>query len=197
MKKILLSVSLSFLIIISSCICALADTIDLATPELDPPAYDSYLILSRVNDFGENRYYCWLYNSTDWTPTVNSEGTLITWTKNRETAYVKYFTYRDESEYNKDGYNGGWGTFVEYDDSLFLSSNGFTIHKSSIDIYDDKGLLFFQGLPLEKVIQKTLTEKMIPMMVGALKILVPCGVGCLALLIVLKLFGKKSLIFRA
>ena len=58
----------------------------------------------------------------------------------------------------------------------------------------------FQLPPLAEMVLKVTEEEMvevtIPNLLGVLKILVPCGVGCLALLVGLKLFGKKSLISR-
>ena len=192
MKKIILSVSLALLIIVSTCICAFADTVDFPEPTLDPPYTDSYIIYLR-EDFSYNYYVCVLYNSDDWTVEVDKNTNYLVWTKNRDTAYIKYSKSIKTTEWS-----GSWGTFSQ-DNSVgsITFGNSKTIYKSNKDIYDTENKLFFQGLPLEKVIMKTLTEKMIPMMVGTLKILVPCGVGCLALLIVLGIFGKKSLIFRA
>lgn len=87
------------------------------------------------------------------------------------------------------------------------TSQRLTVLWSSYNFKDNTGNLimsgdpyFFPQVPLaELVLEVTegeLVEVAIPNLVGALKILVPCGVGCLALLAGLKLFGKRSLIFR-
>lgn len=59
---------------------------------------------------------------------------------------------------------------------------------------------FFPPPPLAEVIQGVAMEELqtetLPKMGGTMKILVACGVGLMACLVVLKLFGKRSLIFR-
>lgn len=54
--------------------------------------------------------------------------------------------------------------------------------------------------PLSEVIQgvteETLQEKTLPEVNGTMNTLLLCGVGLIALLVVLKLFGKRSLIYR-
>lgn len=56
----------------------------------------------------------------------------------------------------------------------------------------------FFTIPLPEVIQgvtaETLNSQTVPALGGTMKVLVLCGVGLIALLVVLKLFGKRSLI---
>lgn len=196
MKKIVLSVSLSFLIILTTCICALADTVDFGIPTMDSPQYDNYIIYEGYYKGGSTRMYiCTLYNTSDWDVSVNKSTGSLVWTKKRETAYVRYTSRIETNYYDKKNENNGWFTFQQ-DDFTTMAMHNTTIHRASEDIYDEDNLLFFQGLPLEKVVEKSLTEILVKKTVGTLKVLTLCGVGCLALLIALKLFGKKSLIFR-
>lgn len=92
------------------------------------------------------------------------------------------------------------------------SSSGIGLSKtyvvdSNFDIYDKSGNVAFEGggdfftppPPLAELVLEVTEEELvtvaIPEMVGAMKVLVPCGVGLMALLVGLSLFGKRSLLF--
>lgn len=78
---------------------------------------------------------------------------------------------------------------------------------SNFDIYNSKGTLYYEGdlnfsqAPLAVTVLNLAGERLevvvIPEMVQTMTILVLCGVGCLASLTVLKLLGKRSLIYRS
>lgn len=76
---------------------------------------------------------------------------------------------------------------------------------SSFPMRDENGTIIFARdtdffpQPLWEMMEQVTQGEMMGLtteVVGAMKILALCGVGCLALLVVLKLFGKRSLIYR-
>lgn len=74
--------------------------------------------------------------------------------------------------------------------------NCVSVEDSTIDIYRVDGSLFFQLTPtLAEVITQGV-QTMALQVVGAMKILVVCGVGLIALLAVLGVFGKVFRIFQ-
>ena len=95
--------------------------------------------------------------------------------------------------------NGGWA----YDSVNSLRSFTFVADTlnfvySTVDIYDTTGNRFFP-LPLWEMMGQVTQGEMTGLQTetaGTMRILVLCGVGCLALLVVLSLFGKRSLIYR-
>lgn len=109
-----------------------------------------------------------------------------------------YFVYRS--------IDGGWA-FLS-DSSGGITINKTDVAKSSHDLKNGDGSLFMAGdvtgfffpmTPLAEMVLEVTEEELvtvtIPEMVGAMKVLVPCGVGLMALLVGLSLFGKRSLIF--
>ena len=88
--------------------------------------------------------------------------------------------------------------------------NGFNYSKvkfTSYDLTNSSGYLYFDGdenffLPPRPLAVEVgaMTEEtlvgILPQMGGMMSTLALCGVGCLALLVGLRLFGKRSLIFR-
>ena len=71
---------------------------------------------------------------------------------------------------------------------------------STVDVYNEDGSVFFtpsavMAQPLEEIM-RTEMPKFQETTVGTMMILVVCGVGLIALLVVLNLFGKVSRIFR-
>lgn len=115
--------------------------------------------------------------------------------------YVKWYFNRDSMTWDF-MHNG---TLADGQEELGKRVN---VYWASYDFLDYSGNLieaadpnFFPPTPLAEMVLEVTEEELvqvtIPNLVGGLKILVPCGVGCLALLAVLKLFGKRSLIFRS
>ena len=102
--------------------------------------------------------------------------------------------------------DGSWA--LDTDISLSAGSNGTgysllngtEILYSDLDVYDSDGNVFFQGAPtqaeiLQEIVRTELTDNLNPKVVGAMTTLTVCGVGLIASLVVLNLFGKKSLIY--
>ena len=90
------------------------------------------------------------------------------------------------------------GTYIVRGSDILIWTN--------FDIYDIDGILNYEGdlnfppAPLPKVVHKVAEEhlpKVGQALVGAMKVLLPCGVGCLALLMALNLFGKVFRIFHS
>lgn len=102
--------------------------------------------------------------------------------------------------------DGEWERYSGYTNEPFFRmsvGSNVLIFESTDDIYKYDGTLFFQappeGMSLTEAIQVMIhleMEKFPKILVGAMKILVLCGVGCLALLMVFPLFGKVLRIFR-
>ena len=140
--------------------------------------------------------------------------------KKVSTTYLFYTTkplIADGSNIRADGgtsyvqfsyYLGAWGKYYESSIPADSYSNIFggsdTIIWSSSNIYTTSGLVYFNGDPnfftlaerVRLLVGETLLEVTVPRMAGTMKILVLCGVGLMASLVLLKLFGKRLLIFR-
>lgn len=99
--------------------------------------------------------------------------------------------------------DGEWvntGTYQQHDLTVYTGINEKSyVLGSSLDIYNDDGTLFFEPtpvvVPLEEIM-KTEMPKFSQTTVGTMMILTVCGVGLIALLVVLNLFGKVSQIFH-
>ena len=78
----------------------------------------------------------------------------------------------------------------------YTFEEGMTVYQSTFDWYDESGNRFFPVPLWEQVVKVTQGEMqgLTQEMGGTMKVLVPCGVGLMALLVVLSLFGKRSLI---
>lgn len=106
---------------------------------------------------------------------------------------VKRLTYRlsDDGEwYQHDSQS--------VDSTLFGDFEEIDMIYSTLSFYKEDGTLFFP-LPLWAEVEKVTQGEMMTTLaetLGTMKILMVCGVGCLALLVVLSLFGKRSLISR-
>lgn len=111
-------------------------------------------------------------------------------------------------ELSADGASWVYINSQSYTSSQYLakSSYGSSWVWSNFDIYSDSGSLCYEGdlnfhrPPLAEVVQAVTAEgltEMLPKVAGTMKILALCGVGCLALLVGLRLFGKRSLIYRS
>ena len=108
--------------------------------------------------------------------------------------YLETYDITTSGLSNKQAFNQNGGTFSA---KSFL----WTSH----DIYDADGVLKLEGdpnfmvaPPLQTILLKVMGEQLkatVPEIHGTMRILVVCGVGCLALLVGLKLFGKRSLLF--
>lgn len=189
MKKFIITFLTIFTMIVTMCTSVLASEHAITPPVLSNSC-DAYVVFYYYN--GNDFYYQMvMYNSDDWTLTKVSNNTYE-WTKNRETAYVRYY-----SNIKSSNYSASWGTMQQYDN---MSMSGYSyrcdVVDSNIDLYDSEGSLFFQGMTLEEVTNKNLQKNLVPKVVGTITTLTLCGVGCLALLMVSKVFGKVFATFR-
>lgn len=106
---------------------------------------------------------------------------------------VKRLTYRlsDDGEwYQHDSQS--------VDSTLFGDFEEIDMIYSTLSFYKEDGTLFFP-LPLWAEVEKVTQGEMMTALaetLGTMKTLMVCGVGCLALLVVLSLYGKRSLISR-
>lgn len=118
------------------------------------------------------------------------------------------FVQSTKAGYRSWKYNPDEGVWVTSGTGSNVSTIMYDVYVSSHDINTDNGGLHKTGYldffsappPLAEVIQGVTEEAMtdsLPALGGTMTILAVCGVGCLALLVVLKLFGKRSLIFRS
>lgn len=83
-----------------------------------------------------------------------------------------------------------------YDSHAINFASGSSVLSSDWNIYDENGDLFFQNplwMEMDLVTQGEM-EALKADLAGTMKILTVCGVGCLALLTVLVLFGKRWLL---
>lgn len=119
----------------------------------------------------------------------------------RGTAYIAYFddmatVYRYSSSNGNDwelNVDGATGT------SFTIGADGYLeLQKSTFTWYDAAGNPFFPE-PLWKEMGELTQGEMGQALLetlGTMRTLMVCGIGCLAFLVVLSLFGKRSLIFR-
>lgn len=87
-----------------------------------------------------------------------------------------------------------WEAYTSYEGGTRSFDSGTTFLASTIDIYTDEDQLVF---PPPRTLQEVLVEEpqvLMDKVVGVMKTLVVCGVGCLALLIGLNLLRRKSVI---
>lgn len=120
-----------------------------------------------------------------------------------DTSQQNGLLYYSESygNYRLDTTNNEW--VLSSDDSPYTiggtNNNSVDIYYSSDTIYDQNGDTFFPiplWMEMDNLTQGEMENNLNPTVVGILMTLMVCGVGCLALLVVLKLFGKRSLISR-
>lgn len=160
-----------------------------------PPAVDGtnkhYALFSGTWDGLQGWYYVVSTSSADYTIRGDLVGDYYKVTYDNQAESSMYVSY--------DGIN--WERkAMSFTSSRFVPKNSTTeLVDSSHNWYDESGELFFP-LPLWMEIQGVTEGEMLTMPLtvgGVMKILAVCGVGCLALLAVLKLFGKRLLIFRS
>lgn len=181
MKKYLIMMVATFTLMISMCVCAYAS--DLPLPPTDN-TNNAYLVYKNKDD---GYYYAILYNYNDWTPILN--GSNLTWIKHRETAYIRYLSVKSKADISN-----GWGTFSQLNngDSPLVES----VILSNRNICDSSGKVVFRVPPkLREETEKALKKFQITTG-GTTNTLILCGVGCLACLMGLKIFGKVFAIFH-
>lgn len=165
--------------------------------EFKPPSdalgenYDAYLVTKRVYS-NETYYRILVYNSSDWSVIWDSNYNLV-WTQNRESPYVRYYSEVKASQYDSSGYNGGWGTMQQLSG---MEHTAWDIYYGNQTLYNENGTMVFHPTHLLKERTREALTTLSQEVGGVMNILVLCGVGCLACLTVLGLFGRRSLIFR-
>lgn len=186
MKKILVLL-LVFVMTFVVTISVSAETPPALPDELLPgSSYYGYVVYD-----GNYKYY--LTNSSLWATSTELSATV----RSSEAISFKYYLYT----------NGEWVRQGSYNDIPKLNLGN--ILYNSVDVYTSDGVLalsatpdfFYPPRPLAEVIQevtgKTLQEEAVPAVGGTMTILALCGVGLIASLVVLKLFGKRSLIYHS
>lgn len=106
--------------------------------------------------------------------------------------YIEFF-YNPEVGYWQQSATGS-GAFMQGVNEIRASS--FGVQYDGETITPGGGDFFTMPLPemIQGVTAETLNSQTVPALGGTMKVLVLCGVGLIASLVVLKLFGKRSLI---
>lgn len=200
MKKFL-SVALALVMVFTLSLSAFASDYEFseAMPELDFESYP-YVYMIKYLDFGIERGYLF---ATPWPLEFVSDDTGgYSLVATGEGTY-RYYNYNMPPNY------GGWSyDFYEgYDGKMLLGKvNGFKnnthIEVANYNLNLD-GAPFLDGdenfgvTPLTEVVQEVVNQAMaleMAKMEKTMGLLTVCGIGCLALLIGLVLFGKRSLL---
>lgn len=163
---------------------------------------DDYTIIGDLNLPADGMDYIISYNSD------YDEFFLISWIP--ADGFTIYYDSSDSfiklhemSSFYMDWYGkNGWaegGTLQSKDvHHLVVSSIQYPVY-STVNILDSDGELFFPpAVPLAEVVEELTMEQSMAVQnqtVGVMKILVPCGVGCLALLMALPTLRKGFLRF--
>lgn len=203
MKKLLTVLSLAF-VFICSCIPLSASASPIVEGVvLNPPYTEGYAKHWYFVFEYQGYYHLWEYGSNDYTSEpklqVNKERTKITHWNSLPTGFCQMYIWDDLTmSWDK---NGGISTSQSYRNSNFDITQ-MEIIKSDVNILDYDGTVFF--LPRPFYLMKTTGEmtgaismkSLWKTMVGNLEIVTLFGVGLLALVIGLKIFGKISKIFR-
>lgn len=155
-----------------------------AVPSLGNP-YARYYLYRVISS---DRIYIVAYPSTV-TPTYDS-------TKQNGQLYFS----ESYGNYRLDTTNNEWVLSSEESPYTIGGNNSTSVENlySSVQIYDENGDPFFP-IPLWMEMEKVTQGEMQGLTVttaGTIQTLALCGVGLMALLVVLSLFGKRSLIFR-
>lgn len=165
------------------------------TPSDFPSGYPSVPSLNMP----DANYYLYKVNSTDREYLVVYPSAVTpTYDTTKQNGYLYFSESYGSYELNKT--TNEWE--LSNDESPYFiggtNNNSVDIKYSSDTIYDQNGDTFFPiplWMEMEQVTQGEM-KLFNPTMVGILTTLMVCGVGCLALLVVLKLFGNRSLISR-
>lgn len=120
------------------------------------------------------------------------DGQIVIDTNGENSSYLKYTQWGND-----------WRLVESYDDGTTITADNLV---SSFNILDTDGNIVYNHdtdffpvplwVEMDNLTQGEMVNKFSPTLVGMILTLMVCGVGCLALLVVLKLFGKRSLIFR-
>lgn len=161
-----------------------------ALPSVDG-AYQNYFIYQ-----SDGKYTLYIISSdTSYTVDAEASGGYLTFGTSEVSSSYKY-TYDGGTDWYRESSRND----VYYNNKVNAGSTSVELLVSTFNWYDEDGGLFFpKPLPLHLAIGEMTAVEMgevLPEAVGTMKILAVCGVGCLALLAVLKLFGKRLLIFR-
>jgi len=119
------------------------------------------------------------------------DGQIVIDTNSEHTSYLKYTQWGND-----------WRLVESYDDGTTITADTLV---SSFNILDTDGNIVYNHdtdffpvplwVEMDNLTQGEMVNKFNPTLVGMILTLTVCGVGCLALLVVLKLFGKRSLTY--
>lgn len=159
---------------------------------LPSTTYDSHTIIKDVSGT------TYLYMVDGGTPTIKYLEPASTSGKYRLT-FEFPGTYPDYMVFRYQLINGEWAYDSVGTMSSFTFGDPITFVYTDTDVLDASGNVFFP-LPLWAEMGQVTQGEMVGLAQttdGTILILVLCGVGLMALLMVLSLFGKRSLIFRS
>lgn len=147
--------------------------------------------LNTVMFYSGTTYYYTVYSSDD-AYTIKGYPYGTRWRTDTSTS-VNVRKYESH-----DGLN--WAqTYNDNSSSNYPGEQGYDLISSTFTWYDENDEPFFP-VPLWAEVEEVTQGEMMGLgqtMGGTLKVLVPCGVGLMACLVVLGLFGKRLLIFRS
>ena len=188
-KRLLLILFCSFVMVFSSvATCFASETVEVVRPNNISSTYDGCVIFkSGVS------YTCIVYKKGQGKP-ISSSSYLCVNKIGTDSAYSPYISRVDIDEYDPTGQNGGWGTMQTY--SWGTSIQCKTILYSTDDVCDKDGNVVFPLTPPLKEVTEMALANFQTKTGGVMKILVVCGVGLIALLVGLNLFGKVFAIFQ-
>lgn len=199
MKKILLTCLMVCTLVMTMCMTTFAAD-SVYFPELpsdwEEHGTDYVLRIDPTYTWG-SKYHMYVYTSDN--PVVYKGG--MPYFPN--SYWIKFATYSDGVWTWDDTRGGGSGETFFGETYYFLGSVDISqIVGASKDIVDASNNVVFQPTPPPTMAQKVLMSLEEALMTlsskvgGVMRILVLCGVGCLASLMALKLFGKVLPIFR-
>lgn len=191
MKK-LLYLMLSALFFVSFSLPSYASTFDLPLPEKPSPNSIVYAFKNGLNTTADiivdGSYYL---DFAEYNPSTGD----VTYKFTKNITMHRYL-------YN----NNSWSLYNSYTlDTVVFKANKPGENEllySDVNVYNTDGTIFFQVAPPTEgtpTVEGTITEEMKKFqttLVGTMRILMVCGVGLIALLIGLNLFGKVFRIFR-
>lgn len=185
MKKFLTMFSLMAVVVMSTCIPAFAVSYPAFT---DFGSTENYMIVTYDGDYKAIKY-----SDIDLTFTWN--GHQVVCKNNTKDTHFAFVVY----DYENGSYVPSSNIQCAAGSTVTCVNIGWDVVYSDNDIYDTNGDLFFPLPPdLPEVVEElTVVQGMsvAEKVVGAMKILLPCGVGCLALLMAFPVLRKGLLRF--
>jgi len=188
MKKFLMIFLMVCMVVSSTAVSAFATTSYPPLPNVSEDFDGWYLV---VKNTLYDKVFCWVGGGSNLTFTVDDNDILTGY--GTKIGYTQYELV-----------DGKWGVLSQVasnSSSINLGNvTNYDIYVCTHDIYNEDGTLFFPEVPLTltETVEELTAEQTMRVQnqtVGVMKILVPCGVGCLALLMALPVLRKGFLRF--